>query len=108
MDATGADRARAICSPRCRRVRDDPVGCPRARRRRIAIGDPSGGARFTDEYRRRTSPRMKIDRKLMRRRVFVGTLLIASSGTVIGAGTPPDAQAILAASDAVRNPARPF
>ena len=42
------------------------------------------------------------------RRVILGALLAMSSSMGIGAGAPPDAQAILVASDAVRNPARPF
>ena len=42
------------------------------------------------------------------KRAFLASMFAVSSGVVTGAGTAPDAQAILVASDAVRNPARPF
>ena len=51
---------------------------------------------------------MKNHRQSITRRAFLGALLFVSSGAVSGAGAAPDAQAILVASDAVRNPARPF
>ena len=51
---------------------------------------------------------MKSYPKPITRRAFAGMLLVVSSGAAIGAGAPPDAQTILVASDAVRNPARPF
>jgi outer membrane lipoprotein-sorting protein len=51
---------------------------------------------------------MKSHRRSITRRAFLGALLVVSSGAVSGAGAAPDAQAILVASDAVRNPARPF
>jgi outer membrane lipoprotein-sorting protein len=51
---------------------------------------------------------MKSHWRSITRRAFLGALLVASSGAVRAAGATPDAQAILVASDAVRNPARPF
>jgi len=51
---------------------------------------------------------MKSHRKSSARRAFLGALLLVSSVAVSSAGAAPDAQALLVASDAVRNPARPF
>ena len=44
----------------------------------------------------------------MTRRAFLAAVLLASLSVVPGAQAAPDAQAILAASDVVRNPAKPF
>ena len=44
----------------------------------------------------------------MTKRSFLAAVLFASFGVVSGTQATPDAQVILAASDVIRNPAKPF